>query len=70
MSNTMARSRLRSWRLAQGFTLRHVSDLTGLSPAMLSRAERDLRRRSPHAKVLLAKRLRVRVADLFEPPAR
>jgi transcriptional regulator with XRE-family HTH domain len=64
----MTRSRLRQWRLSQGFTLRNVSDLAGLSPAMLSRAERGIRRLAPATKVRLAKRLHVHVSDLFEPP--
>ncbi len=60
-------NRLRLWRVDAGLTLDEVADLTGLSKAMLSRAERGERQLSPMAKVKLARRLGVRVAGLFEP---
>lgn len=60
-------NRLRLWRVDAGLTLDEVADLTGLSKAMLSRAERGERQLSPMAKVKLARRLGVRVAELFEP---
>ena len=61
-------TRLQSWRLDVGYTLAELSDLTGFSTAMLSRAERGLREFSPMAKVQLARRLGVSVADLFDVP--
>lgn len=60
-------NRLRLWRVDAGLTLDEVADLTGMSKAMLSRAERGERQLSPMAKVKLARRLGVRVGELFEP---
>lgn len=59
-------TRLRSWRTAKGYTLEEVSGLTGYSVSMLSRAERGLKEFSPHARVLIARRLGVGVTDLFD----
>jgi transcriptional regulator with XRE-family HTH domain len=59
-------SRLRLWRIVEGLTLDEVADLTNYSVSMLSRAERGQRVFSPKAKVVIARRLGVRVADLFE----
>lgn len=59
-------SRLRQWREQQNLTILEVSDLTGISPSMLSRVETGDRHLSPHSRVVMARRLRVRVADLFE----
>lgn len=59
-------SRLRLWRIAEGLTLDEVADLTSYSVSMLSRAERGQRVFSPKAKVVIARRLGARVADLFE----
>ena len=61
-------SRLRAWRQCHGLTLDEVSDLTGLSPAMLSRAERGKRQLSPLKRVAMARVLGVRVRELFPPP--
>jgi transcriptional regulator with XRE-family HTH domain len=61
------RNRLRLWRAENGLTLQEVGDLTGYSPAMLSRAERGERVLSAMGKVRVARALDVRVADLFEP---
>ena len=60
-------NRLRLWRVNEGLSLTEVSDLTGYSPAMLSRAERGERLFSPLAKVRVARRLGVRISDLFDP---
>lgn len=60
-------TRLRSWREEHDLTLQEVSDLTGVSPSMLSRVESGQRNMSPLAKVRVARCLGVRVADLFEP---
>jgi transcriptional regulator with XRE-family HTH domain len=54
------------WRTSEELTLEEVSDLTGLSVSMLSRAERGLRQVSPQTKVLVARRLGVAIHDLFE----
>jgi transcriptional regulator with XRE-family HTH domain len=59
-------TKLRTWRVDAGFTLQDVSDLTGFSTAMWSRAERGLRRFTPATKALIARRLGVRIGDLFE----
>jgi transcriptional regulator with XRE-family HTH domain len=63
---TEGKSRLAEWRGAAGLTLQEVADLTGTTPAMLSRAERGERSFLPATKVKIARRLGVRVADLFE----
>ena len=60
-------SRLRAWRLEQGILLQEISDLSGISVAMLSRAERGERRLSPMTRIRVARSLGVRVAVLFEP---
>jgi transcriptional regulator with XRE-family HTH domain len=58
--------KLRDWRERQRLTLEDVSDLTGLSISMISRLERGERRLKAPKKVLLARRLNVRVRDIFE----
>jgi transcriptional regulator with XRE-family HTH domain len=60
------RNRLRQWRIDAGLSQDEVSDLTGVSKAMLSRVERGERELAPLTKVKVARRLGVRVADLFE----
>jgi transcriptional regulator with XRE-family HTH domain len=59
-------TRLREWREAAGLTLQEAADLGGCSTAMLSRMERGQRRPSPRLKVALARRLGVRVGELFD----
>jgi transcriptional regulator with XRE-family HTH domain len=59
-------SRLRLWRTEQGWSLDDLSGLTGLSTAMLSLVERRKREMAPATKVRVARRLGVRVSDLFE----
>jgi transcriptional regulator with XRE-family HTH domain len=59
-------SRLREWREDAGLTLQEVADLAGISTAMLSRVERGERRFTPRGRVEIARRLGVRVGDLFE----
>jgi DNA-binding XRE family transcriptional regulator len=61
-----AETLLRHWREQAGLTLGEVADLSGWSIAMVSRVERGERRPSPLAKVQLARRLGVRVRDLFD----
>ena len=56
---------LRAWREKQQLTLEEVTDLAGISASMWSRVERGERRLSPQMKVLVARRLGVRVRDLF-----
>jgi transcriptional regulator with XRE-family HTH domain len=61
-------TRLKRWRVDKGLTLEEVAGLVGMSTAMLSLAERRLRKLSPMAKVKLARSLAVPVHLLFEPP--
>lgn len=63
----LEKSKLRRWRLSRRLSLQDVSDLTGLSVAMLSRVERGERRLSPITRVSFARCLGVRVRDLFDP---
>jgi transcriptional regulator with XRE-family HTH domain len=60
------RNRLRLWRAQEGLTLEEVGDLTGLSPAMLSRVERGERQLAPLTRVRVARCLGVPVRELFE----
>jgi transcriptional regulator with XRE-family HTH domain len=60
------KNRLRRWRIDQGYSLQEMEDLTGYSAPMFSRAERGLRVFSPRARVQIARRLGVKVRDLFE----
>jgi predicted transcriptional regulator len=59
-------SRLREWREDAGLTLQEVADLVGVSTAMVSRVERGERTFPPLRRVEIARRLGVRVGDLFE----
>lgn len=59
-------NRLRLWRADNGLSLDEMSGLTGLSPSMLSLAERGLRQLAPMTRVRVARRLGARVADLFD----
>ncbi|NJP28077.1 helix-turn-helix transcriptional regulator [Microbispora sp. SCL1-1] len=59
-------SPLRAWRLANGLSLQDVSDLSGISVSMISRVERGQKRLSPLTKAKVARRLGVRIRDLFE----
>lgn len=63
---TCLKNRLRLWRAAAGLTLEEVSDLTGLSPGMLSLVERGHRQLAPMTRVKVARCLGVRVRDLFD----
>lgn len=60
------RNKLRLWRTDAGLSLDEMADLTGMSKAMLSRVERGERELAPLTKVKVARRLGVRIADLFE----
>lgn len=60
------KNRLRLWRANAGLTLEEVSDLTGLSPAMLSLVERGKRQLAPMTRVRVARCLGVRVGELFD----
>lgn len=64
--NASGNSRLREWRTSSGLSLAEVSDLSGLSVAMLSRVERGQRTMAPATRVAMARRLGVRIADLFD----
>ena len=59
-------SKLRQWRVGNELTLEEMSDLTGLSVAMLSRVERGERRLAPLTRVRVARRLGVPVRSLFD----
>lgn len=60
-------TRLAAWRRSNGLTLDDVAGLTGLSPSVISRAERKLLALKPLTKVRVARALGVSVATLFEP---
>lgn len=60
------RTRLGQWRAENGLSLREVADLTGVSVAMLNRAERGERHLAPLTKVKIARRLGSPVRDLFD----
>lgn len=47
------------------FSLDDAADLIGCSKSMLSRLERGQRRASPRMKVKIARRLGVRVSEIF-----
>ncbi len=64
--NERLKNRLRLWRVDAGLTLEEMSDLTGVSTAMLSRAERGERQLAPMTRVRVARRLCVPIHDLFE----
>lgn len=59
-------NRLRQWRVNTGLSLDEMAGLTGMSKSMLSRVERGERVLAPMTKVQVARRLGVRVPDLFE----
>ena len=62
-------TKLREWRVRRRLTLREISDLTGISPPMLSLAERGERRLAPLTKVAIARRLGAPLRELFEVEA-
>lgn len=68
MSDSSTACHLREWRERHRLTLADISDLTGVSIAMLSRVERGQRRLAPMTRVAIARRLGVAVRDLFPPP--
>ena len=63
---TETASRLRAWRRKNELTLQEVADITGVSVPMLSRVENGQRRLRRQAKVNAARRLGVRIADIFD----
>jgi transcriptional regulator with XRE-family HTH domain len=60
---------LREWRNEHGISLDELSDVTGLSPSMLSRVERGQRSLDALARIRLARMLGVRVRDIFPAKA-
>jgi len=62
----IATSKLRAWRIQNDLTLEEVGALTGVSIAMLSKAERGLRNLAPLTRVRMARRLGAPLRDLFE----
>ncbi len=59
-------SRLRRWRVEKGYSLQEIGDIVGLDRTMLSLVERGQRQLLPRNRILFARRLGVRVQDLFE----
>ena len=59
-------TRLKACRIAKGYSLRDLSDKTGINISNLSILERG--KRSPHGKTVrtLAEALEVKVTDLYE----
>jgi DNA-binding XRE family transcriptional regulator len=68
MNLALPTTRLRAWRISQGFSQQHLADVAGVHPATISRAERGLTNLSAKVKLRLAQNFRVRVALLFTPP--
>jgi len=58
-------SKFQQWRKRERLTLEELSDLTGYSAPMLNRVERGERSLSRIAKVRIARRLGVRLGELF-----
>lgn len=58
-------TKLRQWRRGEALSIYDVSDLSGVSPSMLSRLERGIRQPSPRMKIRIATALGVRVSVLF-----
>jgi len=56
---------LRAWRHQAGLSLGEVAGLTGLTPGYLSRIETGSRAVAPLTKVSIARRLGVRVDEIF-----
>jgi len=61
------RSRLQVWRETHRLTQQELADLTGFSAAMISLVENGHRNLSREGKVILARRLGVAIAEIFEP---
>jgi transcriptional regulator with XRE-family HTH domain len=61
-------TRFGAWRKQRGWTLAEVAALTGLSVTSVAQAERGELELAPPTKVLMARRLRARVDELFEVP--
>ena len=59
-------NRLRAWRVAHDLTLLEVADIVGVSEGMLSRLERGERGASPLTRIRIARRLGIRVSDLWD----
>lgn len=64
--DTCLNNRLRLWRANAGLTLEETSDLTGISPAMLSLVERGKRQLAPMTRVRVARCLGVPIRELFD----
>jgi transcriptional regulator with XRE-family HTH domain len=70
MTASKAKSKLKQWREAHGYTVQECADLVGLSAPHFTRienAERSIQK--PAARVRFARCLGARVSDLFEPLA-
>ena len=65
-SSEVPNSKLRTWRLREQLTLEDMADLTGFTAAMLSLVENGKRRLSLQGKIIVARRLKVPLRELFE----
>lgn len=57
--------RMKDWRKKQGMTLTEIRDLTGVDESLLSRYERGKLEPSARTKLLIARKLGVRICELF-----
>jgi transcriptional regulator with XRE-family HTH domain len=60
-------NRLKQWREAAGLTVQEVADLTGVQVRRVYAYEADETDPPTGVKVLMARRLGCRIADLFAP---
>jgi transcriptional regulator with XRE-family HTH domain len=63
----MPATRLSLWRRRQGYSLRQLERITGYNFCWLGDVERDQRICRAQRQVLLARRLRVPIARIFNP---
>ena len=60
-------TRLREWRVENGWNQQEAADVAGITQSEWSKYERGVRHVPPRVRVQIARRLHVRVADLFDP---
>ena len=56
---------LKQWRQKEGITLTEIRDLTGVDVSLLSRYENGKLVPPPRTKLLIARKLGVRIRELF-----
>jgi transcriptional regulator with XRE-family HTH domain len=66
MSTQTKATQFAQWRASVGYSIREVAELTGTDESFISRLEDGSRSASPRMKVQMARRLRVRIVDLFD----